>query len=111
VPLENRRRLRSARPLPVEVEACRVPLGAEFVDRLRYYHRASREPICFEPARKLTFRPEGGNVRSSVANVVPEAADRNQEVNDSRPVHRAIMNLKAHGLAGGGRVRVERAVA
>ena len=110
MPGENLRRLRRARPLPVKVEACRIPLGAEFVNRLRPYHLASREPICLEPACKLAFRPEGRNVRSSVTDVVPEAARRNQKVNDSCPVHHTIVNLKAHGLASGGRVSVERAI-
>ena len=45
MPGENLRRLRRARPLPVKVEAFRIPLGAEFVNRLRPYHLASREPV------------------------------------------------------------------
>ena len=110
MPGENRRRFRSTRWLPIKVEACRIPFGAELVERLRRYDRASREPSCLEPARKLAFRPEGRNVRSSVTDVVPEADGRNQKVNNSRPVHRAVVNLKTHGLASGGRVRVERAI-
>jgi hypothetical protein len=43
MPGENRLRLRSTRQLPVKVEACRIPLGAEFIERLRRYDGASRE--------------------------------------------------------------------
>ena len=102
-------RLRGARPLPVEIEARRVPVGPEIVDNLWRHYRAQAEPLGLEPASQLTFRPEGRDVRSRVADVVPELARRYQEVNDARSAHGPLGDLEAQLLSRGWRVRAERA--
>jgi len=109
VPPERGLRLRGARPLPVEIEARRVPVGPEIVNRLWRHHRAQAEPLGLKPASQLTFRPEGRDVRSRVADVVPELARRYQEVNNARSTNGALGDIEAQPLSRGRRVRVERA--
>ena len=108
MPPERGLRLRGVRPLPVEIEARRVPVGPEIMHRLWRYYRTQAESLGLEPARQFTFRPEGRDVRSRVADVVPEMARRYQEVNDARPTHGPLRNLEPQFLSRGRRVRIER---
>ena len=111
MPPERGLRLRGARPLPVEIEACCVPVGPKIIDRLWRHHRAQAEPLGLQPPGKLTFRPEGRDVRSRIADVVPEMARRYQEVNDTRSTHYPLGDLEPQPLSRGWRMRVERAAA
>lgn len=108
MPPEGGLRLRGASPLPVEIEARRVPVRPEIVDRLWRHHRAQAEPFDLKPASELAFRPEGRDVCSGVADVVPEMARRDQEVNDARSMHRPLGDLEPQFLTRGRRVCIER---
>lgn len=94
MPPERGLRLRGASPLPVKIEARRVPVSPEIIDRLWRHHRAQAEPFGLEPASQFTFRLEGRDVRSRVADVIPEVARRYQEVNDARPTYCPLRDLE-----------------
>ena len=108
MPPERGLRLRGARPLPVEIEARRIPVGPKIVNRLWRHHRAQAEPFSLKPAGKLAFRPEGRDVRSRVADVVPEVTRRHQEVDDARSTHRPLGDLEPQSLSRGRRACIER---
>ena len=107
MPLECGLRLRGARPLPVEIEARRVPVGPEIVDRLWRHHRSQAELFGRKPAGKLAFRPEGRDVRSRIADVIPEMERRYQEMNDAQAMHGPFRDLEPQSFPRGRRVRIE----
>jgi hypothetical protein len=98
---------RGVRTFPVAVEARGVPLCAKFVDRLQRDCSAYLKISGSQPVFEFALRPKGGYIRSGVADVVPEAPGRHEEVDYPLALHRATGNLKAEEFASSGRMRGE----
>ena len=87
---EHRRRLCGGRRLPRVVQSGRIPVRAEFVERLRRDRSPRARARRVQPSAQVALRPEGGDVRSSEPDVVPEAASGNEEVDDALPADGAV---------------------
>ncbi len=87
VPLEYCSRFRCVRPLPAVVEPRRIPFCAQLEDPLRRNRSAKRQPARAKPASQFAIRPEGDNVRSGVADVIPEVTRPNKEMNNAVSAH------------------------
>lgn len=111
VPGEQRRCRKRTGGLPVDVEPGCIPVRAEFIEGLWRHRRPFFVAARFEPVVQFALRPEGCNVRSGEADVVPEGASWHQEVNQPRAAHLAIGHFEPEGRSGPRCVGGERAVA
>ena len=95
--------------LPAGVEASPIPVRTELIERLRLDDRAARKPLGLEPSIKFAFRPEGGDVRSGEADIIPEMSGWHQEMDQCFAENSAAGHAELNRLAGCRRVRFERA--
>src|SRR5690349_9690835 len=91
------------------MKASPVPIAPEAITGLWFTNRAKGRPFGLEQASQSPFRPEGRDVRSRIADVVPEMARRYQEVNEAQTAHRPLRGLEPQLLSCRRRMRVERA--
>ena len=86
---EQCRRLACGGRLPRKFEARPIPVRTESVKRLWLHDGTACKPVGLEPCLKFRFRPEGGDVPSGEADVVPEMPRRHQEMNHRVSENRA----------------------
>ena len=97
---EQRLLLSGSERLEIHVEPACVPIGPEIIERLWRYDRAEAIALRVEPRAKLALRPEGADVRSREADVVPEARGRHQEMHDPVAVHGTVRHVEDHRRPG-----------
>ena len=65
---------------------------AQLEDGLHIHDRTDADAFQLGPFRNVTLRPEGKDVPSGVADVIPEFSGWNQEMHHSVGCHRSIFN-------------------
>ena len=111
VPGECRLRLLRRGRRKVEIEPGCVPLAPEIVDGLPVGDGALHVGVRCQPGMKLGFRPEGQDVCSGEANVIPEAPGRHEKVHDRVAGDLPVQNVETDGCTGLRRVHLELTIA
>lgn len=99
VPGECRLRLVWRCRLEIKIEPGCVPVASEIVKRLPTDYRPQRISVRRQPGMKLTFRPEGQDIRSREPDVIPEPFGRNEKVDDPISSDPPVANVEANGCA------------